>query len=236
MKPWWIRVGKYALPNAGPISRIIALVLLGAILTALAPWPIKLIVDYVLPAQNMPTNIGMIGTYIESLSASTALTLLALASLLIYALRGMLKLLQIHIQDAVGNYMMFQLGADLFDRMQRLSLTFYGSQRSGDLVKRVTSDTRCIREAVLAVFIPLLTATTTLAAMIVIMWLLQPTLTIIALLTVIPFPFLMRFSTARLANRSYEQENAEGQVMASAETALTAIPVVQSFVREPAAA
>ena len=70
--------------------------------------------------------------------------------------------------------------------------------------------------------------------MITIMWFLQPTLTVIALLTVIPFPFLMRFSTARLANRSYEQENAEGQVMASAETVLTAIPVVQSFAREPA--
>ncbi len=234
MKPWWIRVGKYALPNAGPIRQIIALILLGAILAALAPWPIKLIVDYVLPAQNMPANIGMIGTYVESLSASTALVLLALASLLIYAIRGMLKLLQIHIQDAVGNYMMFQLGADLFDRMQRLSLTFYSGQRSGDLVKRVTTDTRCIREVVLGVFIPLLTATTTLAAMIVIMWFLQPTLTLIALLTVIPFPFLMRFATAHLANRSYEQENAEGQVMANAETVLTSIPVVQAFVREPA--
>ena len=144
--------------------------LLGATLTALAPWPLKLIVDYVLPAQAMPASIGLLGTFIESLSAGKALALLALATLVIYAVRGLLKLLQIHIQDAVGNLMMFQLGADLFDRMQRLSLTFYGGQRSGDLVKRVTTDTRCIREALLAVFIPLLTATTTLVAMVFVMW------------------------------------------------------------------
>ena len=60
--------------------------------------------------------------------------------------------------------MTYALGADLFDHLQRLSLRFHSKALTGDLVRRVTTDSNCVRELMFAVFIPALTAVITLIA------------------------------------------------------------------------
>ena len=62
MRPWWIRIGAYAIPNRGALVQIAMLIVMGAALTALAPWPLKLIVDYVLPQGSLPPEGDALGS------------------------------------------------------------------------------------------------------------------------------------------------------------------------------
>ena len=50
MKWWWLRLSRYALPQAAQLVLVVFLMLVGVGLGLLAPWPLKLIVDYVLSA------------------------------------------------------------------------------------------------------------------------------------------------------------------------------------------
>ncbi|MHC4177690.1 MAG: ABC transporter ATP-binding protein, partial [Planctomycetota bacterium] len=121
---------------------------------------------------------------------------------------------------------------DLFDHLQRLSVRFHSQQSSGDLLRRVTTDSRCVRELVMGVFIPLLTSLASLTIMFFVMWKLNPSLSSIALLVALPLPVLIKLLTPRMTERTYKQQQLEGQMMSLAEQALTAVPVVQAFGRE----
>src|SRR5262249_5530978 len=120
---------------------------------------------------------------------------------------------------------------DVLDRVQRIPP---GSHRrpTGDLVKRVTLDTACVRDLILSVILPLITSVATLLVMFVIMWGLDPALAVIAVPAAGPMGVLMKLFARPMADRAYEQQELEGEMLALAEQTLTAIPVVQAFARE----
>ena len=129
--------------------------------------------------------------------------------------------------------MMFQLGGDLYEHIQRLSLRFHVRNKTGDLIQRVSVDSRAIRDLFVNVCLPLLTASITMAIMFAVMWRLHATLTLIAL-GVVPV-LLLAISTfaKQMEDRSYAQTELQGQMVGAAEQTLTAIPMVQAFGREP---
>ena len=58
MNRWWLRLTHHVAPYTLRISVLVLLVLMGAGLTVLMPWPMKLIVDYVLTAEPLPENLA----------------------------------------------------------------------------------------------------------------------------------------------------------------------------------
>src|SRR5262249_10213743 len=137
-----------------------------------------------------------------------------------------------YVQAGIGSQMGYDLGVEVFDHLQRLSLSFHGRRRVGDLARRVTTDSGCIRGLVLGVCLPFLTSLSSLAAMFTVMWHLDPPLSVLALLAAPWMGLLIRFFSRPMTERSYEQQHLEGEVLALAEQTLTALPVVQAFGRE----
>jgi ATP-binding cassette subfamily B protein/subfamily B ATP-binding cassette protein MsbA len=232
MNRWWLRLTHHVAPYTLRISALVLLVLIGAGLTVLMPWPMKLIVDYVLMAETLPENLAWLSTLTGTVEASELLAWLVFSTLLLFVANRGVQVLMAYIQDGVGNRMMYSLGGELFDHLQRLSLRFHHKQQSGDLVRRVTTDSGCVRELVLGVYIPALTSLASLLVMFAVMWYLSPLLSVIALLAAIPLPVLIRFLTPRMTERTYVQQEYEGQLMALAEQTLTGLPVVQAFAQE----
>jgi ATP-binding cassette subfamily B protein/subfamily B ATP-binding cassette protein MsbA len=232
MRRWWLRLTHHVAPYGLQISVLIMLVLLGAGLTALMPWPMKLIVDYVLPAEPLPENLAWLSALTGTSEAGVLLAWMALSTLLLFVVNRGLQVLKAYIQDGVGNRMMYSLGGELFDHLQRLSLRFHYQQQSGDLVRRVTTDSGCVRELVLGVYMPALTSLASLLVMFAVMWYLNPLLSVIALLAAIPMPVLIWYLTPRMTERTYVQQECEGQLMALAEQTLSGLPVVQAFAQE----
>ncbi len=128
--------------------------------------------------------------------------------------------------------MTYNLGADLFHHLQRLSLTFHSRRPVGDTIARVTGDPACVPMVILDALLPSLQSVVMLVAMFFIMWQLEPTLTLVALLVV---PFLIvsiKAFGATMKDRTRTRRDLEGQMMSVVQQTLSAMPAVQAFTRE----
>jgi ATP-binding cassette subfamily B protein/subfamily B ATP-binding cassette protein MsbA len=222
----------YARPHARGLIALSALMLLGVGLDLLSPWPLKLLVDHVLIEKPLPEAVSWIGVLPGGASAYALLSWLVGATILLFLARRGVTTIQDYLQAGVGSRMVYDLGADLFDHLQRLSLRFHRRHHAGDLVRRVTGDTRCVRDLVIGVFLAVITSLVSMVAMFLVMWRLDPLLSLLTLLAAIPIGVLIKICSRPMSERSFRQMELEGEIMALAEQTLTALPVVQAFGRE----
>ena len=233
MKHWWIRLLRYALPQSRGIAGVILLMCAGAIADVLKPWPMKLIVDSIIAGKPLPTGAVWITNFPGGGSTQGLLILLTLATLAMFVAGWGLRALQAYVQAGVGARMEYRLGIELFEHLQQLSLRFHGRRPAGDLVQRVTSDTKCIRELVLQVLLPLLSAIVSLTMIAGVLETFDTRLAVIALLAAPGILVMIRIFDKPMAQRAYEEMQLQGRQMAHAEQTLTALPIVQAFCREP---
>jgi ABC-type multidrug transport system fused ATPase/permease subunit len=232
MKSWWLSLAVYASAEKQSLVALSLLMVIGIALTTLTPWPMKLIVDYALVGKPLPQGLGWAAALPGAGSPEGLLGWLAGTTVLLYLAARAVNLVQSYVETGVGTRMVYRLGADLFDHIQRLSLRVHSQQRTGDLVDRITADSTCARDLVLAVLFPFLTSTVSVVTVFVVMWNLDRRLSLLALLAAAPLPFFMKVLTPRMKQRAYEKSRLRGQLMAHVEQTLTALPVVQAFGRE----
>ena len=213
--------------QAGGLAGIIVLMLVGIGLEVLRPWPLKWIVDGVLGTQPLPAWLAGIAEW-----PGGAVTWLAAATVAVVAVAQALKLWQSHVQSGVGNRLVFTLAGELFDHLQRLSPRYHAQQRVGDLVRRVMTDTGCIRDLVLWVGLLAVSSTITVVTMFAVLWRLNRELAWLALAVVPVLVVLMRRFAQPMSEHTHAQYERESDLLALAEQTLLAIPVVQSFARE----
>jgi len=234
MTSWTRRIACYARPELGSLTALSGLVLLGAGLSALAPWPLKLIVDHVLPGKQLPAAAAWLEWLPGFAGPSGALAWLAVGTILVFLANGGLSSLSRYLEAGLGARMSYALGEALFAHLQRLSPRELRPFRTGDLVRRVSVDSNCVRDLVTGVIAPTFNSVAVFAAMFLVMWHLDPALTVVCLLVVIPLAIAIRVNQARIAERTYVQQELEGRIMSLAEQSLGALPVVQAFAQEAA--
>ena len=232
MRSWWLRFLPLARPQSWRIAALGGVGLVGVALEALLPWPLKLIIDHVLVHQPLPAPVGWVGALPGADSSGGALAWLTLAVLLVFLCLQAMQLVKGVLQADISSRLHLTLAAQVFDRLQALSLSYHRRARRGDLLRRVTSDSACLSTLVTEVLMPVFLATLSLAVLFAIMWHLDATLAIVASLVALPMLALIRLLGPRMSERAYLQQEAEGAVWAVAEQTLTAIPVVQGFGRE----
>jgi ATP-binding cassette subfamily B protein len=231
MKPWWVRLLRYTPRHARSLSGMTTMLLLSVGLEVLRPWPLKLIVDEVLKGRPLPASVQWISRLPGAQSADGLLAWLAGGTVVLFLAAQIVSIIVAYLRSEVGGRMATDLGADVLDRVQRIP-PGRARRATGDLVKRVTVDAGAVRELVLSVLLPLLMALITLAVMFAIMWRLDHGLALLAGGAAIPMAILIKVFARPMADRAYEQQELEGEMMALAEQTLTAIPVVQAFARE----
>ncbi len=232
MNRWWVRWFQYGRPYKGRLAVVLLLVLVGVGLEALLPWPLKFIVDNVLKGDRLPDAMSWLPQLPGASSDPGLLLWLAGASVMLFVAKRAAHMMRGYVVSGVGGLMMFDLGSDLFERLQRLSLRFHGRQRTGDLVRRITKDTESVRKLVVSISLTLLTSLATLAVMFVIMWQLDAFLAVVALVAAPPLLLVIKMFSEVMRGRYYEQNQAESELVATAEQTLTALPAVKAFTRE----
>jgi ATP-binding cassette subfamily B protein/subfamily B ATP-binding cassette protein MsbA len=128
--------------------------------------------------------------------------------------------------------MIYDLAADLFAKLQRLSLRFHSGKSVGDNIRRVTTDCMCVSTIVRDALLPLLSAAASLLAMFWILWRADATLTLLALAVVPCMALLFYFYAKPMMEYSYKQHDLEGEGYSIVEQTFSAMPVVQAFNRE----
>ena len=96
----------------------------------------------------------------------------------------------------------------------------------------MTTDSSCVRELLTGVLVPMTWALTSLAVMFAILWQLHPTLAVIAILVGLPLAVVIKLTAKRMTERTYAEQELQGQAMALTEQTLSALPVVKAFQRE----
>src|SRR5256884_7201657 len=118
---------------------LLALVL-GSLLIVMRPWPLKVVIDRVL--SHKPSRAPLIHAWLDS-APFTKMQILygsCAAVLFIALITGLISYCYTRLLGNVGQRFVFDLRRDLFAHMQRLSLGFSDTQKTGDLSTRVTSD------------------------------------------------------------------------------------------------
>jgi ATP-binding cassette subfamily B protein/subfamily B ATP-binding cassette protein MsbA len=196
----------------------------------LKPWPLQIVIDYVLGDKTPPPD-------------SIVVTLLTLprSELLLFACIGIVLvnigcggLTQLHYLTTirVGQNMVNDLRGALYGHLQRQSLAYHGRQRVGDLLYRITADSFAVQTMIMNGGLPILSAAILLVGMLFVLLPLDPLLTVLAL-TVVPILFALISSfNKKIVSISTEVRERESRVYSLVQWTMSAIKIVQAFSKE----
>jgi len=207
-----LALARYARPQWRGILILLGLTGITIGLGLIGPWPMKILVDYVLGQHKMPHALrGLFLALPGRYTKEWVLAWVAIATIAIFIVNTIVGMFQSYINVAVRQRMTYDLGGDMYRHLQRLSLVYHSRRPVGDTISRVTGDPACVPIMVLDTFLPTLRSVVTLITMFVIMYRLQPHLTLVSL-AVVPFLVLpMRMFGGRMKSRTRERRDLEGR-------------------------
>jgi ATP-binding cassette subfamily B protein len=224
------KIFPYLQPYRWQVVWALAQVFLIAGFELLKPWPLQIVIDYVLGGKKPPTG-GFIGTLL-ALPAGQLLVLACIGVVIVTLGAGGLTQLHYYTTIRVGQNMVNDLRGALYGHLQRQSLAYHGRQRVGDLLYRITADSFAVQTMIMNGLLPILSAAILLAGMLIVLLPLDPTLTLLALIVVpILFALISSFNK-KIVRISTEVRERESRVYSLVQTTMSAIKIVQAFTKE----
>lgn len=117
------RIAAYLRPYWRQWLLVLICILGGAALGAVQPYLIKLILDQAIPRG----DVGL-------------LNLLVAGIILAALLGGLLGVAQFYLATVIGQKLMYTLRQQLYEHLQRLSLSFFVRHKTGEIISRLTND------------------------------------------------------------------------------------------------
>jgi ATP-binding cassette subfamily B protein/subfamily B ATP-binding cassette protein MsbA len=211
---------------------ILALSILEIGLAALAPWPLKVIVDYVLGGLPLPASLAAITPAAVAGSAVAFLVVVVLAGLLIQVVNEVVRMVHTQMQVKVAQRVVYTLRAKLLAHLQALPLRHHVLTPTADSVYRLDADAHCVDDLIIGGVFPLTLATLNLGVMFGILVYVDLTL---ALLSLVVAPFLyvcLRFYSRTMVDRAERVKALESTLIERAFEILSSVAAVKSFTRE----
>lgn len=202
----------------------LVLVILATITTLVMPFLWKIAIDdYIVPfsEKKIAATVAMNGL----LWISIAYLIITLSSYVVNVFRG-------YLLNWIGHNIMRDLRNQMFAHLQRMSKSFYDNSEVGILMSKVTSDVETMSEVLATGLVTVFSDVLLLAAILVLMFMINVELTLYALLTV---PMLLGVAMVfrQFARRAYRRTRKKiAGVMSNLQETISGIRVAQSFSRE----
>lgn len=226
---------RYALRRWHGLLAVFATMIMKVVLDVLKPWPLQILVDHALGDKPLPSALAAAQTLLPWSTSREGLVGWSLAaSVALFLLGWAVGVARVYTNIGFGQRMVYDLAADLFSHLQRLSLRFHSRQSVGDSIRRVTTDCGCVSVIVKDALLPLIASLLTLVTMFTVMWQMDARLTLVSIATVPWMVVVLRRYMSPMLERSYEQQTVEGRMYEVVERTLSAMPVIQAFGRERA--
>jgi ATP-binding cassette subfamily B protein len=204
------------------IAISLAALLAEVALRVLEPWPLKVVFDQVLGVHRGPAVLS-------GLSPVTLLAAAVVAVVILGALRAVAAYWTSVGFALVGNRVLGEVRQQLYQHLQRLSLSFHARSGSGEIVVRVMGDVGLLRDVAVTALMPLLANVVVLAAMAGVMLWLDVRLGLLAL-AALP---LFAVSTLRLGRQIHDvakvQRQREGSMAARVAESVAGVNTVKSL-------
>jgi ATP-binding cassette subfamily B protein/subfamily B ATP-binding cassette protein MsbA len=226
----YARVVGYALRHWPKLLAILGLTLLLAAVAALAPWPLKILMDYGLGGVPPPELLrGALAAAGIDASAANLVIGAALAGIALFAANAALDTVVTWAWAGVGQRMVYDLAGDLFLRLQQLSLLFHARRHVGDSIARITGDAWCVHGVTDGILISPVKHVFVLAAVGGLAWQLDAALT---LLTLTAAPLLAGsalYFGERLKSFERQKRESQARIASFLHQVLGAMPLVQAL-------
>jgi ATP-binding cassette subfamily B protein len=196
---------------------VAVIVVITTLLTVSGPYLIgRAIDDYIIPG-DMP-----------------GLTRIALLLLGIYIAQSILTWASGWIMVQVGQQTVLELRNDLFAKLQSLPLRFFDQRPHGETMSRLTNDVENVNQVLSESLIQIISGTLTAIGVIVLMFILQPTLALVAVSSTLLLTFgINRFVGSRTRDGFRAQQKNLGALNGIIEETVTGQRVVKAYHREP---
>jgi ATP-binding cassette, subfamily B, bacterial len=217
---------RYLWPYRVPFTIALFQVLVISACEILKPWPLKVVIDYVLAGKPLAW------AFAASYSNASILILSCLSLVLIYLFLGGLTILNNYTTIRIGQRMVNDFRSDLYSHLQRLSLAFHSRRQVGDLLYRVTADTYSIQAITMNGVFPVVTATALLGMMFYVMIRMDWQLTLLALSICPALIITISFMSRKITVAATYYRERESEVYSVVQRAMSAMRIIQAFTKE----
>jgi ABC-type multidrug transport system fused ATPase/permease subunit len=210
------RVLTYLAPYRGLVCLTFFFAALMTGLELVPPWLIKIVIDDVLPTQNLDL-----------------LSWVLVGLILAIGLKNLCNSLRIRFNNMLEQRVVHRLRQEVFEALQRLSLNYYENRSTGEIMSRVVNDTEHVQRIFIDGFEGMLTATLTLVGILTILFVLNWKL---ALLVLLPIPILIIggvFFTRRVHRYYRDIRQQAAELNGYLQDTLSGIRETMGFNRQP---
>ena len=231
VKSNWLQMVELLRPHWKAMSLALIAVLGESITDLLDPWPLKIVVDNLLQSKPLPPWLtGIVSQLGQNKLAVLNFAVLAVA---VSAIVGAISsYTEKYLTTSVGQWVMHDLRRTLYQHIHHLSLAEHDEKRTGDLIRRVTSDIEAVQDFVTSALLGMLVNALTLVGMVGVMFYYNWRFALIAL-SIAPALFLVVWIfTKRIKKASRAVREKEGELANIVQEVFTSIRVVKAFARE----
>lgn len=196
-------------------------------LELLKPWPLKIVIDNVLGRVPLPTWLGP--RILGLAGAGWLLPAACLAQVGIYLLLALLQLANTQATVAIGQRMVADLRARLFEHLTCLSWRFHRNRSLADLMVRVASDSYGVQALAMNGVFPAAASLVLLAGMLAAMARIDMVLALTALSVLPALALAILMLSPRIERTALAARMAEGAIYDAAHRELAALELLQAY-------
>src|SRR5262245_57233018 len=198
----------------------------------LQPWPLKIVLDYVIANRRMPEWLNSLVNLAFG-HDSAAILNFAIASVVIITLVDSISsYTQSYFMTSIGEWVGHDLRRTVYHHIERLSLKYHDRQQTGDLINRMTSDIDSIQTVITSNLMDTVVDLLALAGMLAVMVYLDWKFSLIAL-CITPVLFIVAFKyRGRIKQASRKARKKQSDVVSTIQEMFCSIRLVKAFARE----
>jgi ATP-binding cassette subfamily B protein len=219
LRPYW---------KAGAVALVA--MLLESAADLLQPWPLKVVLDYVIGSKPTPPWLA---AWTVDPSARLGLLKVAVLALMAIAVVGSVSTYaEKYASATIGKRVGYDLRHALYHHVQLLSLSFYDDRQTGDLLVRLTADIDAIEDFITGAVLGIVVDVVTLAGMLGVMLYLDWRFSLIGLV-IAPLLFVIVYRFMRRIKAAAREVRSKASELASVvQESLSSARIVKAFARE----
>ena len=226
------RVAREVRPYRLHIAAIFIVSMLAAPLALLTPVPLAIAVDSVIGSRPLPGFLdGLVPAGLTD-SKDGILVFVAVMFVAVALLTQLQDLASTVLKTYTGEKLVLNFQSKLFQQSQRLSLAYHDRVGTSDSTYRVQQDAKALQYIAVDSLISLITAFTTVAAMIYVTARIDLQLALVALAVTPPLLLAARHYRPRMRTQSREVKRLESGALSVVQEVLTGLRVVKAFGQE----
>ncbi|HEY3902251.1 MAG TPA: ABC transporter ATP-binding protein [Chthoniobacter sp.] len=226
------RVFAYFRPDLQPTVVCVVLTVVANVFSVLRPWPLKYIIDQVIPASSQhPHALSIAGFDLSTWSIPGVLALVCGLMVVFHLVAGGIGYVVNVITLRIGLHGLMRLRTALYAYLHSLPLKFHDQRRSADSSFRVAYDSQSIQAFYskgFFIFQSVISFATTFA----LMWHFDPTIAFLSLLAIPLMVVAIYIYARRIRVQSTTVAERESDVLTVAQEGLSSVKMVQAFGRE----